>query len=279
MQQNYRAQTERRIPVKRTSVYLCIIATLLLLTAVIPAIGFTQGSKAQSAASPQQPAYRITAVTVKPGMGLEFENVLKSDVLPAMKKAGIKQSGVWKTVQFGEAGNYLMTAPMQNLADLDNPSPLVKVLGQNGMAALTAKLQRFVAGAHMYMITGRNDLSIAPKPGYVVKMGVLVTTSVAPGRTEEFEKNFKEVVGVIGKTNAKGVLTARVGLGGNPNEYTTLVLFDSFADLDKFVPAFMKAAAGAKLASQAGIVMHQEYATISNIPELSIQPPAQKAAK
>jgi hypothetical protein len=191
----------------------------------------------------------------------------------------VKQSGVWKTAQFGDAGNYLLTSRMESLAELDGPSPLVKALGQDGVAALMTKLQRFVASARMYMITGQTNLSIAPKSGYVAKMGVLVTTSVAPGRTEDFEKNFKEVVAVIGKTNAKGVLTAKAGLGGNPNEYTTLVLFDSFADLEKFVPAFTKAAAEAKLAPQTGIVTHQEMAAISNIPELSIQPAAPKAAK
>jgi len=260
---------------RRSSLYLCITLGLLLLVAALTNFGFTQSKKTQSTAPPQEQAYRIITVTVKPGMGPEWENFLKNELIPAMKKGGVKQYGVWRTAGFGDPDNYLLTSPMGSLAELDDPSPLVKALGQDGVAALAAKRQRFVANARTYMITTKTNLSIAPKSGYVLKRGVLATNTIAPGRTEDFEKNYKEVVAAIGKANPKGVLTAKLGLGGNPNEYTTLILFDSFADLDKFVPAVGKALAEAKLAPQTGIVMHSERTVIMNIPELSIQPAAQ----
>jgi quinol monooxygenase YgiN len=115
-------------------------------------------------------------------------------------------------------------------------------------------------------------LSIAPKPGYTPKIGVLVINSVAPGRTEDFEKSSKEVIAAIGKTNAKGCLAFKMVLGGDPNEYNSLVLFDSFADIQKFGPAFGKALTEAKLGPDAGTVIHREYTVIGYVPELSIQP-------
>ncbi len=264
---------------KRTLVRLGITAALLLTMAAFTNFGFAQAKKAPSAAPPQVQPYRILAMKVKPGVGIAWESFLKTDLVPALKKAGVRQFSVWKTAQFGEFGDYFLMSTMESLAALDGPNPLVKALGQEGATALMAKLQTFVSSGRSYVIEPQANLTIEPKSGYDLKMGVLVTNSVAPGRTEEFEKGFKGMMAVIKKTNAKGFLTARVGLGGNPNEYTTLVPFDSFADLEKFIPAFIKAAAEVKLAPEAsGVVMHRKYEVISQVPELEIEP-SPKAAK
>jgi hypothetical protein len=129
-------------------------------------------------------------------------------------------------------------------------------------------------------LTIRPDLGIALPSGYVPKLAVMSTTSVAPGRTADYEKHSKELLPVMGKTNVKGMLVRRVAFGGDPNKYLSLVLCDSFTDMDQFGPAFTKAATEAKLAPQpAGIVMHSERTIVRYVPELSIQPSAQKTAK
>ncbi len=72
----------------------------------------------------------------------------------------------------------------------------------------------------------------------------------------------------------------KVGLGGNPDQYIMTALFDNFADLEKFPQAFSKAAADAKLGPQpSGIVMHVEYSVMRYMPDVSIAPPDQPAAK
>jgi len=78
------------------------------------------------------------------------------------------------------------------------------------------------------------------------------------------------------KTNAKGFLVSKSGLGGDPYGYLGLAFFDSFADLAQFPEAFRKASAEAKLAPMpTGVVMRAEYTVIRFVPELSIQPAAQ----
>ena len=106
-------------------------------------------------------------------------------------------------------------------------------------------------------------------------MGTLITVDVTPGRTEEFEKGMKGVMAVIAKTNVKGVLSGRVSLGGNMNQYTALVLHDSFADMEKNSAEMNKAMAAANLAPVTGIVVHMKNEVIRLIPELSIQAAAQ----
>jgi hypothetical protein len=82
----------------------------------------------------------------------------------------------------------------------------------------------------------------------------------------------------LAKTNAKGVLASKVGFGGDPNSYIALVLFDNWADIEKFPAAYTKAAAEAKLApAPAGVVNLTEWRVYRYVPELSIAPAPQKA--
>jgi hypothetical protein len=247
---------------------------LLVVAGAFISFGFAQSQPSQGAPSAPQQSYQIRQTQINSGMAAEWEDFFKNDLIPLLKKAGTKQMSTWTTDRFGPAGTYFSTSPLQSLAELDTPNPLLKELAPTEIVVLISKMQRFVASSRTYVLAARPDLGIAPAQGYALKMGVLATFEIAPGRTDDFEKKIKAVVAIIGKTNAKGVLTGKVGLGGNPNEYSMLVLFDSFADLEKFGPAFSKAMGEAKLAPQTGIVMHTEYIVIHNIPELSIQPAA-----
>ena len=250
--------------------FLKIALTALFLVAVVFA-SLTFAQQKPAAAQAQQAIIGVTMMQIKPGMGYEFESYLKRDLIPALKKGGIKQLGIAKTKGFGASDNYIVTIPMASITELDAPDPFAKALGGDGLLVLLSNIQRCVASSRTYMLVDRPDLGMAPKPDYAFKMGVFVTLSVTPGRTEDFEKGAKAIVAVIAKTNAKAVLTGKVGMGGNTNEYNMFIAFDNFADLEKFVPAFMKAAAEAKLAPETGVVMWEEMATYSMLHELSIE--------
>jgi hypothetical protein len=196
-------------------------------------------------------------------------------VVPALRKGGVKGYGFWKTAILGESGAYVEAAPLASIAEFDGPHPFVKALGQKGAEALWAKSARFNDSYRGMLITMRADLSMPAEPGYVPKLAVRVNTTVAPGRNQEYEKGAKVINGAASKAGAKAVWAAQIGLGGNPNEYTTIYLFDSFSDIDGFIQPFMKALAEAKLEPPTGIVTHVEHAMFSHDPELSIQAPAE----
>jgi hypothetical protein len=252
----------------------------LLLTAVLASFCFAQNQPTSKAAGTQtgQP-YLVSVVHVQLVMMREWQDLMKNEWLPAMKKAGVKEISVWQTATFGESGEFRIVRQVSGLEELDEPSPQVRALGQEGAAALTAKLQRLTVSARTYGITSMPEVGVAPAPGYKPKLAVLIATSVEPGRAGEFEKIRKEQVAVMRKTNSKGYLASRVNMGGDYNQYNFLNLFDSFADMNQWGPAFSKTTTEAKLASQpAGLVVHSERTVIRYIPELSIQPPAQKMA-
>jgi hypothetical protein len=253
---------------KRSSIYFCIITAALLMTVTFTDFGFAQAKHAQT----QEQAYQVTSIKVKSGMGFEFQAFLKNEVIPIMKKGGVTELQIWQTA-FGDPDEYVMLSLLKSMAELDAPGPFAAI-GPDGMVVLISRLQRIVASIRSSIIVSRSDLTIAAKPGYVPKVGVLVTNSVAIGREQDFVKSSKAVIDAVGKTNAKGVLSSRLSLGGNPNDFYTLVLFDSYADLDQFGPAFVKAIQEAKLPSETGIVTQRQYEVMRYNSELSIQPVA-----
>lgn len=250
------------------------------LGAACVALLFALTSFAYAQNPPAQQSYQVTTVQVKPEMEREYGDYLKNEAIPALQKGGVKQRAVWRTATFGEGGEYVFLTPIESLAEFDNPNPVVKALGQEGAAALWAKRQRLVSSSRSVQITARPDLGVAPKADYAYKLGVGVITNVTPGRTDEYEKYVKDLSATLAKTNAKGVLVGKAGLGGDPNSYRLMVLFDNWADLEKFQAARAKAAAETKLTpAAAGVVAHSEWRVYRYVPELSITPTPQRAAK
>jgi hypothetical protein len=240
------------------------LATLFFMAVVIV-------SPALAQQKPAQDALMVMEVQVKPGMGLEWENYLRKDLLPAMKKAGMKDINTMRTGEFGVSDQYATWWTLKSLSELDTPGPFEKALGPEGWPVLLANTQRCIAGGRTYILTDQPEVRIAAKPGYVYKTAILVRQTVAPGRDAEFMRNAKELVAVFSKTNAKAVFLHRVGLGGNPNEYHWLVAVDTYADVEQFGQAFWKAVSEAKLTPMTGIVTHADMQTYAMVPELGIE--------
>ena len=141
-----------------------------------------------------------------------------------------------------------------------------------------AKWRRLIISSSGYVVQSRPDLSILPKTGDTPKLGLLVTHKVALGRTAEFEAITKnDVLPIFGKTNLKALLMGKVALGGDSNEYLSMIWFDSFDELQKWGTAAQLQGFGKVAPKEAGIVLHRETAVYRYLPELSIRPSAPKA--
>lgn len=250
------------------------------LSAACVALLFALTSFAYAQNPPARQSYEVTTVQVKPGMGGEYVDLQKKEMIPALQKGGVKQRSVWTTATFGEGGEYVTLRPIESLAQFDDPHPVVKALGQEGATALLAKRGRLISSARIVQVTARPDLGLAPKAGYVPKLGIGVNVNVTPGRIAEYEKYLKDLSATAAKTNAKGLLVAKAGLGGDPNSYRLMALFDNWADLEKFQASFAKASAETQMTQAAtGVVAHTEWRVYRYVPELSITAAPQRAAK
>src|SRR5262249_39904073 len=156
-------------------------------------------SQAKPAApATQAPAQRqlitLTFLRIKPGMGPEWQEFRKSETLPALRKAEVKEQGVWNTAVFGEGGGEVMVTPIESRTQYDNPSPTVRALGQEGARAYAAKAARFTESVHSVAIETRPELSILPSPSAQPQLAVVTTTTIVAGRDDEYENFIKTTV-------------------------------------------------------------------------------------
>jgi hypothetical protein len=101
---------------------------------------------------------------------------------------------------------------------------------------------------------------------------------VAPGRDQDFENYTKNAYLPVIKQGQVTYRVAQTVFGGDVDEYVTLTLRESFAEIDKgpTVVQILGAEGAAKLFQKlpAGTVTHIERSFAQFVPELSIMPAA-----
>ena len=263
---------------------LVTIAIAMLLSAACSTPNATASNSNQATpavATDQAPRQRywVSVVQVKPGQGDAWQEFYKKETLPAYEKAGYKQVSVFTTATFGEAGEYVTIRPMESLKQFDEPNFVIKALGESGAKAFFAKRAQLMTSNHIFMMESRPDLSIPLPQNQTPKLAFVFRQRIAPGRSADFESYVKnDALPLIKKAAPKAYLVTKVGAGGDPEEYHTVTLADSFADYERWTDALQKEGYANKVATKrAGIVLHRELAVYRYLPELSISPLAPKA--
>jgi hypothetical protein len=99
-----------------------------------------------------------TRYRVAPGKMQDFENLVKTDVLPALQKM---KSGVTisRRGMGANPNDVVATSPIANYAEFDAPSPLERALGAEGMAKLQSKAVGILTPIETLVRTRVADLS------------------------------------------------------------------------------------------------------------------------
>ena len=261
--------------------YVILLAALFCAACTPPTNNATTQAAASPATSEQAAAprqrYWVTVVQVKPEMVPQYREFAQKVTLPAYQKAGYKQQTVYMTALLGEAFEFVYFRPIESLQFFDEPSFLIKALGEEGARAWSAKRATMVVRSHSYAMTARPDMSIAPNLDYTPKLAFVTRVSITPGRSTDYENYVKtDVLPIIKKTNPKGHLINKVTIGGDTEEYLGATLLDSFADYEKWVAALTKEGYGNVIAKRAGIITHREMSVYRYVPELSLRPAPNK---
>ena len=258
---------------------LSVLCGVLMLMAALSEQNIAQTPTSTPQAAPTPEFLSITVVSVKPEMMIEFQNFMRNTTNPALKKGGLKRREVWQsTGAAGDAFEYVLVAPVGQLAEFDGPSALEKGLGAQGLPAWQAKAGSLVNSVRRFIIRTRPDLSFAAQRGGAPKLAVLNFIHIAPNRNNDFENYLKNDFVPVMKQAGVTYLVSQTIFGGNANEYITLTMRDSFAALDKG-PVLVQALGeeGAQKLIQRmpmGTVVHLERSLARFVPELSIMPPA-----
>ena len=250
-------------------------ATLILMAANLQALAQTPTPTPQAGPTPE--FFSVTVVSVKPEMMVEFQNFMKNTTNPALKKGGLKWREVWQnTAAAGDAFEYVLVTPVGKLAEFDGQSALEKGLGAQGFAAWQTKAGSLVNSVRRFIIRTRPDLSFAAQRTGAPKLAVVQFIHLAPNRNNDYENFLKNDFVPVMKQAGVTYLVSQTIFGGNGNQYITLTMRDSFADLDKG-PVHIQTLgqeAGQKLMQKmpAGAVVHLERSITRFVPELSIMP-------
>jgi len=252
-------------------------ATLILLAAYSHAV-FAQNPTPTPQAGPAPEFLAVTVISVKPDMMIEFQNFMKNTTNPALKKGGVTSREVWQnTGAAGDAFEYVFVTPLPKLAVYDGPSPLEKGIGAQGFAAWQTKAGSLVNSVRRFIIRTRPDLSFAAQRTGAPKLAVVTFVHVGPNRNDEYENFLKNDFVPVMKQAGVTFLVSQTIFGGNANEYITLTMRDSFADLDKgpVIVQTLGEAAAQKLTQKlpVGAVVQVERSITRFVPDLSIIPP------
>lgn len=106
----------------------------------------------------------VNSISVVPGRGTAFENLVKSDVLPVMKKAAVIGYFVSQTVFGGDGYGYTTVTFVDSFAEIGKGSPFHQVLGPAGAASFFAKFAGVVAHQERSIARFNPELSIASAP-------------------------------------------------------------------------------------------------------------------
>ena len=213
---------------------------------------------------------RVTITHVKPDMVNDWVDLQKNEVVPALKKAGVKTRTVYSSGLFGTANEYVTTQPFDNTSEFDGQSPLVKALDQPGAARLNGKLAKCMVGNNSYMSTRLDDISnVLETPPHVI---VAVRYRIAPGKMQEFRDLMKSDLLPVYK-KAKVMLTVNQrGPGGNPGDVNVVTGYAKYADMNGgpfLVQQVGQAAADRINAKFAGIRTTIEVVVRQRMPDLS----------
>ncbi len=262
---------------KRSLPAFAFVALLLSLAQPNTSMAQTPTPTPPTASLPAPAWLSITVVRVKPEMVAEFQNFMKTTTNPALRKGGLKWREVWQnTPAAGNNFEYVITAPVDKLAEFDGPNALERALGSDGFAAWSVKAGSFVTEVRRYIIRTRPDLSNFVKRTGPPKLAVVQTIEVAHNRNRAFEHYTKNDYAPVMAKAGVTFLVAQTVFGGDGNEYVTITLRESFADLDKGPVA--RQVLGAVEAQNllmklpAGTINHLERNILRFVPELSILP-------
>jgi hypothetical protein len=106
----------------------------------------------------------VNSISVVPGRATAFENLVKTDILPVMKKADVTGYFVSQSVFGGDGYGYTSVTFVDSFAEIGKGSPFHRVLGPAGAASLFAKFAGVVAHQERAIYRFNPELSFAAAP-------------------------------------------------------------------------------------------------------------------
>lgn len=106
----------------------------------------------------------VSYISVAPGRELEMEQLLKTDVQAALRKAGVGYYSVSRVIYGGDTSQYVTLLSFENFAELGRGHPLERALGADGLSTLQGKLTGVVTTLERHVVRLNEALSFGQTP-------------------------------------------------------------------------------------------------------------------
>jgi hypothetical protein len=241
------------------------VAALLLLCAA--------GLASAQEGGPGMTRLLLTEVHVKPEKVDQWLALERTEVVPAMKKAGVKQYVVWQTL-IGEASDYVIVRPLPTFAEFNGGGPLETALGADKAAALRAKLRDCEVAVHRSIENSHDEFFLDPGTAQALFVS---RYRAMPGKARDYMDFVRaEMYPVMKKAQADktfaGLTVTTSVQGGEPGIITLNMFYNDFAPLDGPPPiakTLGPQGTAQFLTKGAGLISQLEQRILKRVPDLS----------
>lgn len=257
----------RRTPWSARLVGAAVVAVTVTLLAPRDPVR-AQGAGPQAAAPTTAQWLRIDTVQVKPEMWTEYRTLERDEVIPALRKSGVRSRAAWTTAEFGSTYELVLVRPLTDFGEYDSGDSFSRALGPREAERLRERLRRCLLSRDSSAILQRSDLSVGEtgRP-----FAVVTTLSVAPGRGPEYEDFLRGTLPDVRKAGVIFGVYQRVY--GQQTAWLLVQNLDSLRELSQAPGGFFRALgqedAERRLGKLAGIITSVERKVFRFDPELS----------
>jgi len=248
----------------RSSVWARAAATPLLLCVVAAAL-------AQEGGAPTT-RLLVTEVRVKPDKIADWLALERNEVMPALKKAGVKQYTVFQTL-IGATNEFVVVRPLPTFSEFNGPGPLEGALGDKA-PALIGKLRDCEDSVHRRIENRHDDLFLDPGKAQALFVS---RYRAMPGKAGDYMAFVHtEMYPVMQKAKTNGTFAGLEVLpsvqGGEPGIITLNMYYQDFGPLDGPPPIAKTLGPQGTvefLRKGAGLITQLEQRILKRVPELS----------
>ncbi len=239
-----------------------------------------RGAAPQPATTPPQ-RFAVQIAQVKPDMLLAYEELMRTEAVPAYKKAGVPWRWMLANMLAGPGFVRVSVLPVTSFAQYDQQNPLTRALGADGAARYNAKLRTMIVTTETFIDTLQPNLSIQSNSQTPPAILQVQTMLVSPGRFADFTNIMQsEDIPHYRKLGVKDYWAHNRTFGGDQAARIFVRPLSNFAEIDKgpLLTQAIGADAAAELnARRAAMTTASTIVYYRYIPELSYGMPGASA--
>lgn len=230
-------------------------------------------SSGQSAPAPTTTRLLVTSVHVKPDRVEQWLALQENEVVPALKKAGVKDRVVYETI-VGDAMEFVSVRPLPSFAEFGDDGLLARALGSEQAQRLRGELMLCIDGAHRQVVNRLDEFNLDPGDAEVLFASLYRTQ---PGRSRDYVNFIRtEMYPVMRQAQLDGTFSGlSVTVSAQGGEAGLIMLnmhYPEFAPLDGPPPiAKTLGPEGTRefLTKGAGLITPLEQRVLKRLPGLS----------